>query len=150
MLRGWIQTLLTILRALTVVWTSARMEERMLSLTDAGNDNGPCSPHSSTSQLPGSYWLLAPLVGMGNSYCPLLMGQSELTQKTSIDSMDKKQGVRAALEQPPVPPLGGGPTTYHPGLGGASRSPAASPFHPAFLVLLPPPVPPSQGVLHSI
>lgn len=29
---------------------------------------------------PGSYWLLAPLVGTGNSYCPLLTGWGELTQ----------------------------------------------------------------------
>lgn len=76
--------------------------------------------------------------------------------------MDKKQGVRAALEQPPAPPLGGGqpPTTQvwasrGPGCemipaSGQSLPSNLSPSHPAFLVPLPPPVSLSQDVLHSI
>lgn len=67
MLRGWIQTLLEIQRARTVVGTSALMEERMLSPTDAGNDSEPCSPHSSTSLLPGSTWLLLALSTAGGN-----------------------------------------------------------------------------------
>lgn len=67
MLREQTQTLLAIQRALTVVGTSAVMGERMLSLTHAENDNGPCSPRSSTGQLLGSTWLqLAFSITSGN------------------------------------------------------------------------------------
>lgn len=41
-------------------------------LTVAGNGNGPCSPHSSTSQLPGFRWLLLALgTTAGNGQLPL-------------------------------------------------------------------------------
>lgn len=41
-------------------------------------------PPANSLAPPGSYWLLAPLVGMGNTYCPLLTGQSELTRKYQL------------------------------------------------------------------